>query len=95
MLGAIWLANIAIGIVDFAIFVLVAGIANKNYRGNGSKIMKNLLMFAVVMLIYALSSVVSSIYLSLTYSYTVAFPILIVNILSVIGFTLLYNVMRS
>lgn len=95
MMGAVWAANIVIGLADSAIFILVAGIAYKSYKAHGARIMKNLLIFSVVMLIYALASVASSIYLSFSYSYTVAFPLLIVNIISVIGFTLLYNVIRS
>lgn len=95
MIGMIWIINIAIGVIDFAIFLIISTILLRNYYATKTRMLKNLFTFSVLMMIYALSSVGSSIYLSSNYGIKVGAPLLIVNVISVAGFLLLYNVIRS
>jgi len=95
MIGMIWIANIVIGIMDLVLFVLIASIVFKDYNITKARLMRNLLRFSIFMVAYALSSIIVSIYLSMHFGYEVAIPLFIVNIISITGFILLYNVINS
>lgn len=95
MMGIMWVANILIGFIDLILFIQIASLILRDYKNTKAKIMKNLLIFSIFMVVYALSSIISSIYLSMSFGYNVALPLLVVNIISVAGFILLYNVIRT
>ncbi len=95
MIGFIWIANILIGFIDLLLFVFISLVLFRNYSITKAKLLKSLVLFSIFMIIYALSSIISSIYLSMNFGYEVGFPLLIVNIISVVGFILLYSVVNS
>jgi hypothetical protein len=95
MIGIIWIANIVIGVMDLVLFVLITSIVFKDYNITKARLMRNLLRFSIFMVVYALSSIIVSIYLSMRFGYEVAIPLFIVNIISITGFILLYNVINS
>ena len=90
MIGTLWIANLGILTLDFAIMLILISRYLKNYRGTQAKAMFGIAMFAIVFLLQAAVSIYFYYGFSTRYGVSVALPLLLINLIGLAGFSSLY-----
>ncbi len=95
MIGPFWLANISLVLLSAALMAILLFTYVRNFRRLRSKFVMGLMVFAF--LLFAENLVAAYMYVDLAKAYgpPVAAPLLLINVIGVLGFgTLLWTTMR-
>ncbi|WP_292320852.1 hypothetical protein [Caldisphaera sp.] len=89
-----WSFEIAIALISIVFTYYIFSFYYKNSKNMKSQFLSKLALFSGIFFVQTIFTAISSIFLSMKYNETVAIPMLIISSLELIGFLVLFKLVR-